>query len=880
MTQSSHSNLNTTLSSVVERPTPDIAAFCSGYELRRHHHEDHANEGSLRCRTDWEQFIGPIDRWGSCNPWEGHFGAVVLPFCKPERLAVICYIFEYQLNLNTDNIALDETEYRTVRSVLGTKQIQSKMLLELLSIDAPCAEVVVNSWKEMISTTAKQDKTRVFNNLDEYVDYRIVDTGAPFVDMLMRFGMGIILTEEEQKQIEPIVKPCYAALGLANDYFSFHIEWDEFQAKSNNTTMTNANITEFATGDGKGNIKLQNYLEAQGYQVPGNVAWSLRCPRYHPWLCKEAASLLHQDTIQELEVGRESQALREFRRRSHSESDLSDPCPTFWSGSPRSSHLLGPAEYISSLPSKGVREAFIDGLNVWLVLPDHRVNQLKTIAQTLHNASLMLDDIEDHSPLRRGRPSTHMIFGTEQTINSANFLLVDVMNKVRQLDDPRCMDIYLEEMRNLFIGQSFDLYWTRNGECPSEEQYLHMIRQKTGGLFRLLLRMMTQLAPVQQKGLEAQLVSLSAVLGEFFQIRDDYKNLTEEYTGQKGFCEDLDECKFSYPLIHALTSQPKNVQLRGILQQSRSAGGLDVPLKETVLSHIRRAGSMQYTEAKLGELMDKITDSVVSLEGETGSPNWVVRLLIHRLKKVLIVLSDANSFPLLKTSGSSAGETVAQPSGFFLMELAKPLQALLDAGHEITFASPQGKEPQPDPNSESLLAFAGNFYERRRENELLQRMKNENGFSRPRTLGSISAEELQSFAGIFIPGGHAPLSDLGNDKDLGRILTYFHKENKPTAAICHGPYALLSTKAFGDGEFLYKGYKITSWSDAEEKVMETMLGGEVEKVESALREEGAEMVTGLGEKVGQTALHRELLTGGNPLAAGELGGRFIRMISV
>lgn len=75
-------------------PTPDIAGFCDGYELRRHRHEDKANEGSLRCREDWEQFIGPIERWGSCNPWEGHFGAVVLPFCKPERLPIICYIFE------------------------------------------------------------------------------------------------------------------------------------------------------------------------------------------------------------------------------------------------------------------------------------------------------------------------------------------------------------------------------------------------------------------------------------------------------------------------------------------------------------------------------------------------------------------------------------------------------------------------------------------------------------------------------------------------------------------------------------------------------------------------------------------------------------------
>ncbi|KAL4994894.1 isoprenoid synthase domain-containing protein [Aspergillus recurvatus] len=867
-------------SSAVPRSIPDMAGFCHGYELRRHRREHKANEGSLRCRADWETFIGPIERWGSCNPWEGHFGAVVLPFCKPERLAVLCY-----LNMDTDNIALDETEYRTVRSVLGTKQIQSKMLLELLSIDAPCAEVVIDSWKTMISTTAKQDKTRVFDNMDEYVDYRIVDTGAPFVDMLMRFGMGIRLSNEEQKMIEPLVRPCYAALGLANDYFSFDIEWEEFRREGDKTTMTNAylrNLEEFAAGPGKERPHLLEYLKAEAYQIPGNVAWSLRCPRYHPELCEDAAALLRRD--QSISIAPEGEASEDeragVRSRSDSESDLSDASPTFWSGSSRSSHLLGPAEYISSLPSKGVREAFIDGLNVWLVLPDHRVNQLKGIARTLHNASLMLDDIEDHSPLRRGRPATHMVFGAEQTINSANYLLIDAMQKVRELGDPECMDIYIEEIRNLFVGQSFDLYWTRQGECPSEEEYLAMVRQKTGGLFRLLTRLMVQIAPVQ-KGLDEQLPSLSDTLGEFFQIRDDYKNLCSEYTGQKGFCEDLDECKFSFPLIHALRTQPKNVQLRGILQQSRSAGGLDVPLKEMVLQHLRNAGTLEYTEKKMRELMERISDGILEIERGSGVCNWVVRLLIHRLR-ILIVLSDANYFPLMKPVGSGEGSSnkiVEQPSGFFLMELAKPLQKLLDAGHEVTFASPKGREPQPDPNSESLLAFAGNFYERRRENELLERMKKENGFTAPRKLSSISDDELKSFAGVFIPGGHAPLADLGDDKDLGRILEYFHKENKPTAAICHGPYALLSTKASG-GEFAYKGYKITCWSNAEEKVMESMLGGEVEKVETALMNAGAEMVEGAKEKVGQTTLHRELLTGGNPMAADELGNRFVRMISV
>ncbi|EKG11995.1 ThiJ/PfpI [Macrophomina phaseolina MS6] len=244
-------------------------------------------------------------------------------------------------------------------------------------------------------------------------------------------------------------------------------------------------------------------------------------------------------------------------------------------------------------------------------------------------------------------------------------------------------------------------------------------------------------------------------------------------------------------------------------------------------------------------------------------------------KKVLIVVSDADSFPLKK----SDGEVVQQPSGFFLMELAKPLDRLLNAGYEVTFASPEGREPTPDPNSESLLAFAGNFYERQRENELLERMKRENGFAAPRRFADISDDECRQYAGVFIPGGHAPLQDLGDNPELGRILSHFHEARKPTAAICHGPHAFLSTKYGPKKEFAYKGYKITSWSDAEEKFMETaMFRGEVEKVESKLRENGAEMVENASTKVGTITVDREVVSGANPMAAATLGDKFLEML--
>lgn len=98
--------------------------------------------------------------------------------------------------------------------------------------------------------------------------------------------------------------------------------------------------------------------------------------------------------------------------------------------------------------------------------------------------------------------------------------------------------------------------------------------------------------------------------------------------------------------------------------------------------------------------------------------------------------------------------------------------------------------------------------------------------------------------------------------------------------ICHGPFALLSTQhAPGSPGFAYAGYRITSWSDAEEGVIETLKGGAVpRKVEATLAAAGAQMVTGAAQKLGGITVDRELVSGANPLAAAGLGDKFLEML--
>lgn len=179
---------------------------------------------------------------------------------------------------------------------------------------------------------------------------------------------------------------------------------------------------------------------------------------------------------------------------------------------------------------------------------------------------------------------------------------------MQKLNNVEAIDIYVKELLNLHRGQGMDLFWRDTLTCPSEDDYLEMVGNKTGGLFRLAVKLM-QAESVAGK----DCVALVNVMGLIFQICDDYLNLSDTtYTKNKGLCEDLTEGKFSFPIIHSIRSDPSNLQLINILKQRTK----DEEVKLYAVSYMKSTGSFAYTRKVVRELRDKALSLIDEIDGK------------------------------------------------------------------------------------------------------------------------------------------------------------------------------------------------------------------------------------------------------------------------
>ena len=267
----------------------------------------------------------------------------------------------------------------------------------------------------------------------------------------------------------------------------------------------------------------------------------------------------------------------------------------------------------------------------------------------------------------------------------------------------------------------------------------------------------------------------------------------------------------------------------------------------------------------------------VLLAGALGAMLHPASAQPHSKGRVLVVLSSAHELQLRD------GKTYA--TGVFFNEFVSPVRAIIEAGYEPVFASPDASPVHFDAHSVAPAYFGGS------QEKLDDAKRFVDGLSaaqHPMTLATVRAEGVASYVGVIVPGGHAPWQDLATNADLGAVLSAFHAASKPTALICHGPAALLSTlpdaSAFeaamvkGDAaaaqklatNWPYAGYHMTAFSTSEERFVEPrLLQGQVRFfLAEALAQAGGRVEAG-PDRHSAIVQDRELITGQQPVSDAE-----------
>jgi len=227
------------------------------------------------------------------------------------------------------------------------------------------------------------------------------------------------------------------------------------------------------------------------------------------------------------------------------------------------------------------------------------------IPDLIHNGTLIIDDIEDGSEIRREKPCTHILYGLDIAINAGNAMyylpllpLIKNRDKFPASKLKRIYEIYVLEMINLSFGQAMDIAWHRglaDADRVEERQYLQMCAYKTGTLARMSTKMAAVLADANDE-LTENLGRFAEAIGVAFQIQDDILDLVgEEFAKKKGgLGKDITEGKRTLIVIRTLqkATQKDRKRLLEILRMYTT----DTKLVEDAIGIMRKYDSIEYAK--------------------------------------------------------------------------------------------------------------------------------------------------------------------------------------------------------------------------------------------------------------------------------------------
>lgn len=253
--------------------------------------------------------------------------------------------------------------------------------------------------------------------------------------------------------------------------------------------------------------------------------------------------------------------------------------------------------------------------------------------ELFHNFTLVHDDIMDHAPIRRGKPTVHNKWNDSVAILSGDAMMIKSYQSLVQTDKnvlPIVLDVFNSTALEVCEGQQFDMEFEERNDVSISE-YLEMIRLKTAVLLAASLKIGAVIGGANVK--DAQLLyDFGLNAGIAFQLQDDILDVygeTAKVGKQKG--GDIIANKQTYLLIKAkeLASVEQSEKLNSWLNDSNS----DSEKVSGVTALYQEMNVRELAEAEMWKYFNLGLESLAQVQGDENWKNVLEQFatnLMHR----------------------------------------------------------------------------------------------------------------------------------------------------------------------------------------------------------------------------------------------------------
>ena len=178
-------------------------------------------------------------------------------------------------------------------------------------------------------------------------------------------------------------------------------------------------------------------------------------------------------------------------------------------------------------------------------------HSMAVVIELIHTATLLHDDVVDHSATRRGQETANELWGNAPSVLVGDFLYSRAFEIMVEPNSMQIMKILSKATNQISEGEVLQLLNIKNAKV-SESEYFEVIERKTACLFKAACQIAGILSESNQNTIGA-LGSFGMHLGNAFQIIDDTLDYeSDSLVMGKEIGDDLSEGKVTLPMIYAL----------------------------------------------------------------------------------------------------------------------------------------------------------------------------------------------------------------------------------------------------------------------------------------------------------------------------------------